>query len=190
MGLDMYLTKRLYLKNWNHTKPEDRHEIIIKKGGTTRTDIETDKISEIIIDVIYWRKANAIHKWFVDNCQGGVDDCRDAYISKEDLKNLYEICCEVLDNSKLVKGKVKNGYKMEKHSNGSIEQVPILEDGKYIKDSSVAKKLLPSDISGCFFGSGEYDQWYYEDIKNTKEMLERELAIPDNHCDYYYHSSW
>ena len=24
-----------------------------------------------------WRKANAIHKWFVDNVQDGVDDCGD-----------------------------------------------------------------------------------------------------------------
>ena len=25
---------------------------------------------------IYWRKANAIHGWFVKNAQQGIDDCR------------------------------------------------------------------------------------------------------------------
>jgi len=190
MGLDMYLTKRLYTKNWNHMKPEELHEITIKKGGVLRTDIETDKISEIIFEVMYWRKANAIHKWFVNNCQDGVDDCRDAYVSREDLQTLYSICYKVLEGSKLVKGKVKNGYHIIRRSNGTMGEEPILEDGEYIEDATVAKQLLPTDNNGCFFGSTDYDQWYYSDIKETKEMLEKELSIPDNHCDYYYHSSW
>lgn len=26
-------------------------------------------------EIAYWRKANAIHRWFVDNVQNGTDDC-------------------------------------------------------------------------------------------------------------------
>ena len=41
------------------------------------------------------RKANQIHRWFVENCQDGVDDCRDAYVSGETLKELLDVCKQV-----------------------------------------------------------------------------------------------
>lgn len=45
----------------------------------------------------YWRKANAIHKWFVENVQEGVDDCGfHREVTKEDLEELRDICHEVL----------------------------------------------------------------------------------------------
>ena len=61
MGLDMYLYKKSYVKNWQHMKPESLHKITIKKGGKVRKDIKTDRITYIIEEVAYWRKANAIH---------------------------------------------------------------------------------------------------------------------------------
>jgi hypothetical protein len=33
MGLDMYLTKKHYVQNWEFKKPEEQYEITIKKGG-------------------------------------------------------------------------------------------------------------------------------------------------------------
>jgi hypothetical protein len=33
MGLDMYLHKKYYVMNWDHTEPERRHHITIKRGG-------------------------------------------------------------------------------------------------------------------------------------------------------------
>lgn len=50
-------------------------------------------------EVGYWRKVNAIHKWFVDNVQDGIDDC--CYhrpVTKEDLKALADLCKVVLDD--------------------------------------------------------------------------------------------
>lgn len=50
----------------------------------------------------YWRKANAVHHWFVENIQNGEDDC-DYHrpITKDDLENLAEKCRIVLnDHSK------------------------------------------------------------------------------------------
>ena len=47
-------------------------------------------------EVGYWRKANAIHKWFVDNCAEGVDDCREMEVSVEQLKELYSLCLQVM----------------------------------------------------------------------------------------------
>jgi len=41
-----------------------------------------------------WRKANAIHGWFVRNCADGVDDCRPMWVSREKLETLLEIVRE------------------------------------------------------------------------------------------------
>jgi len=41
---------------------------------------------------VYWRKANAIHKWFVDNLADGVDDCRPLWVSTDHLKELFLTC--------------------------------------------------------------------------------------------------
>lgn len=45
----------------------------------------------------YWRKANAIHKWFVDNICGGVDDCElSRAITQEEIVDLHERCKTIL----------------------------------------------------------------------------------------------
>jgi hypothetical protein len=45
----------------------------------------------------YWRKANQIHKWFVDNVQEGNDNCGDYYVSRESLQALRTLCQQVID---------------------------------------------------------------------------------------------
>lgn len=96
MGLDMYLTRRIYVQNWDFQKPEAKHIISIKKGGKERTDINKKKIIYIIEQAGYWRKANAIHNWFVENCQGGKDDCEEYHVSSENLEKLRDLCKKVL----------------------------------------------------------------------------------------------
>ena len=182
MGLDMYLNQKFYVKNWRHTELKDKYSITIRKGGKF-TPIPTSKITYIETEVMYWRKANAIHKWFVDNVQGGNDDCGSYYVDREKLKELLAICTKIIEASKLVKSKVNNGYKIEH----GIE-TPIMEDGETIENPKVADELLPTQ-SGFFFGNTDYDQYYYEDIKYTKENLEKLLA-EDNGGDFEYHSSW
>lgn len=46
-------------------------------------------------EIAYWRKANQIHKWFVDNVQNGVDDCGKYEVSTEQLQKLYDVVNEV-----------------------------------------------------------------------------------------------
>ena len=58
---------------------------------------------EIVFEFMYWRKANAIHRWFVEHIQNGVDDCRRYSVSTEQLKELLEIVKKVLDNRDLAK---------------------------------------------------------------------------------------
>jgi len=36
MGLDMYLYKKSYVKNWNHTPDEQKHSITVRIGGKIR----------------------------------------------------------------------------------------------------------------------------------------------------------
>ena len=58
----------------------------------------------IMEQVGYWRKANHIHTWFVDNIQDGEDDC--AYhreVTKTDLEELLDVCQKVLDNPDVAK---------------------------------------------------------------------------------------
>lgn len=101
MGLDMYLHKRTYVKNWDHQTADEKHQITIKKGGKIRKDIKRNRISSIIEEVAYWRKFNALHMWFVENVQKGVDDCGDYYVSDDKLKELLaELEQVVKDKSK------------------------------------------------------------------------------------------
>lgn len=190
MGLDMYLTKRHYVKNWDHMKPEELHQITVKKNNKVAKHINPKKISNIIEDVAYWRKANAIHDWFVKNCQEGNDDCKEYWVTRLQLQELYDACVLVRDSAKLVEGKIQNGYTY----NENMEKQPIMVDGKYIVDPSVAEELLPT-TEGFFFGSTDYDQYYMDDINDTIKMLGDELAIEYEkdgayEPEYYYRASW
>ena len=139
----------------------------------------------IIEDVGYWRKANAIHKWFVDNIQDGEDDCGYYEVAPEYLEELLNICKLIKQKCVMKKGKIANGYRFE---NG--KEVPIMEDGEYIENPEVAAKYLPTQ-SGFFFGGTEYDQWYMEDIDSTIEILTEVLKETDfDHQMVVYTSSW
>lgn len=47
-------------------------------------------------DIGSWRKANHIHKWFVDCVQDGEDDCEKYEVTKSNLLDLKAVCEEVL----------------------------------------------------------------------------------------------
>jgi len=49
-------------------------------------------------EVGYWRKANAIHGWFVRNVQNGVDDCGSYLVTKDQLRDLLMVCEAVIHN--------------------------------------------------------------------------------------------
>ena len=191
MGLDMYLNrcdrraygfKDFYIDEVKENKPalyEDLKPYLHKRGG------EYYSWESIFEDVGYWRKANAIHKWFVDNVQNGVDDCNYYEVSKEQLEDLLEVCTKVRDASKLVKGLVKNGERFE---NG--QWCPIMEEGEYIENPDVAEELLPTQ-DGFFFGSTNYDQWYMKDVVHTIDILIKALETTDFDREMVvYCSSW
>ncbi len=96
MGLDMYLTKRVYV-GANYAHNNVKGSIDLTKGEDNKLiKIPTDKITYVILAVGYWRKANQIHQWFVDNVQDGVDDCREGYVDPAKLSELRSLCKEAL----------------------------------------------------------------------------------------------
>ena len=51
----------------------------------------------------------------------------------------------------------------------------LLEACKQVlADHSKAEELLPT-CDGFFFGSTDYDEWYFDDVKEVKEFCENEL---------------
>ncbi len=57
-----------------------------------------------------------------------------------------------------------------------------------LSDRSLAPELLPTS-SGFFFGSTEYDDWYFEELERTEKELTELLR--DKTWDYLeYQASW
>lgn len=91
MGLDMYLRREIHLTNSEgldlpFVNTLDGHDEYFARHYLTANQL-----------VMCWRKANAIHGWFVDNVQQGDDDCRAYDVSIDDLKSLASVCKEALD---------------------------------------------------------------------------------------------
>lgn len=95
MGLDMYLDGEMYLYGDRAVHIEGI-ELPRIPDGSSRTDIM--KVQEVTFRLAYWRKANQIHRWFVDNVQDGVDNCQPHYVSSEKLGELIVIVDRVLES--------------------------------------------------------------------------------------------
>ena len=91
MGLDMYLSAKRYI--WSS---DDELADNIKRNFPDLP--EHMRVKEVTVQALYWRKANAIHKWFVDHVQLGVDDCSEFEVSLEQLAELLEVIDAVLEN--------------------------------------------------------------------------------------------
>lgn len=142
MGLDMYLHKRTWVG-------AEAREALTANG--LPDGVEPAKVAYVVEDVGYWRKANAIHRWFVENVQHGTDNC-----------GLYEVSSNQLQQL--------------------LQAVEIV-----LKHPDMAAQVLPTQ-AGFFFGSTEYDEGYFEDLKETKRILQ--AALSDDDAWFEYTSSW
>ena len=166
MGLDMYL----YLEKYEseYTVPEKEREEWKKNFFPPEMEKLGEKlkardrlVKETNYQVAYWRKANAIHEWFIKNCADGEDDCFRVWVSEEKLEKLLVICSEVL------------------------------------ADHSKAPELLPTK-SGFFFGSTDYDEWYFADVEETvmldpvvEFLTEMKRKKKGEYCyEIFYQASW
>lgn len=93
MGLDMYLSKKTYVKNWKHNK--DKWNVRVAYNGR-KSHIKPERVCYVEEEIAYWRKANHIHAWFVQNVQNGVDECQHSYVDRKKLRELVDLCKKVL----------------------------------------------------------------------------------------------
>jgi hypothetical protein len=56
------------------------------------------RVNYVTAEAAYWRKANAVHAWFVTNVQSGVDDCGHYDVSRDQLSELADLCDQVLQD--------------------------------------------------------------------------------------------
>jgi hypothetical protein len=145
MGLDMYLYARQFA--FNGFKNQDLYNKLVQEAPFA---LDTATLQ---VQVGYWRKANQIHSWFVNHVQGGVDNCEEYRVTRDQLQLL-------LDNCKLV-----------------------------LMNKEEAKTLLPRQ-EGFFFGSYEYDEFYWYDIQDTIDQIEKILNEYPEEWDFQYQSSW
>ena len=169
MGLDMYLEirKNEYCSEYHQDKGSDlalEYPKDITEFIPNLTDLRISRQTNY--EVGYWRKANHIHNWFMQNCaerdewDNPIDDCSPIEITVDKLEKLLDACKKVL------------------------------------ADHSLAESLLPTQ-SGFFFGSTEYDEYYFGDIEKTIEIIEpvlkfakHKLEIEDYDWEVYYQASW
>lgn len=99
MGLDMYLTAKRYL--WSDKDKELSAKINelagVEPNMQNRWKGSSMIVKEISIDAMYWRKANAIHNWFVCNIQNGQDDCKEYFVGHGQLEELLSYCRQALE---------------------------------------------------------------------------------------------
>ena len=158
MGLDMYLYLRKYesCTHWDKEYPVKRVDFY-PEDLTDMAEYHEKRnfLSKYTYYQIgYWRKANAVHSWFVQHCADGVDECQEIYVSLEKAKELRNTVDRVL----------------ECHEK--------------------SEKLLPTQ-DGFFFGSTEYDEWYYENLKYTKDLLDKVISLCDGgRYSIVYQASW
>lgn len=85
MGLDMGLNKITAITG----------EIREALKGVAGIDVS--KLQSITEEYAYWRKADAIHNWMVENVQNGEDNCGTFYVPEDAMENLLTLVNEVLD---------------------------------------------------------------------------------------------
>ena len=148
MGLDMYLrgTKTFGIYPRGQYKPPFERTFEFQ-SLLNNHDMENAPIDygtswscyTVQFPLMYWRKSNQIHQWFVQNVQGGKDNCDEYSVSLDQLKLLSK----------------------------TIEPALV--------STAAATELLPT-AEGFFFGSQEYDEYYFEDLKNTKKQIDKIIA--------------
>lgn len=185
MGLDMYLYEEKYLsEGWGEGKEHfaAAKELVDKLGMAIETDMPSITIKT---KAGYWRKANAIHQWFVNNVQNGEDDCGYYEVGGEQLEELYRICETILLGAVTEEGEV---HTSTIYSQGETKKV--FEKAQVVVNKDLCEELLPTQ-SGFFFGGTGYDEFYLQDLKDTMAIIDR-LRDEDGKITrwFTYRASW
>lgn len=164
MGLDMYLTKKIYIgAKYEHRAVTG--EINLKTKGHP-VNINFNRVSEICEEVGYWRKANQIHKWFVDNVQDGEDDCKSYFVQDEAFTRLLNAINAVLAD---------RGTAKEQET---INEILPPADGFFFGST---------ETDEWYWQDLEYTKTL---IKEILQEIEQDNKSEGMWVSYYYQSSW
>jgi hypothetical protein len=142
MGLDMFLHKRTHVLHYGKNDPSPK--VHVDYPG-----IKSERVTYVSERMGVWRKANAIHAWFVDNCQKGEDDCMEHYVDPSDLKKLLDTVNQVLADHSLASALLptQSGFFFGNTEYG--------ED--YFHDLTLTKKICQTALADA-----EGGDFYYE----------------------------
>lgn len=183
MGLDMYVTirhkdtqsKLEAYEAWENKYSYEEYERLTdeqrEEYRNSKPEYDEDMYGK---ELMYWRKANQIHNWFVKNCQGGVDDCERYVITVSDLMKLKELCEKILTMTEKRK-------EMRYPSFGATEKEEVDVPCLTTEGVEYAIEHLPSR-TGFFFGGTEYDDWYVWHLENTIEQIN--YTLDTLNCEY------
>lgn len=168
MGLDMYLSARKYIPritfDGNGSEPRKglTFDLVATAVGAEKLIDQEDWTGlSVQIPVGYWRKANHIHKWFVDNVQLGEDNCEEHRVTIEQLEQLKRDCEEVLNNPLRATALLKT------------------QEGFFFGGTEMYDQ------------DGVLNQYYAGDIAKTIDIINKVLNNPErDSMDYTYQSSW
>ena len=188
MGLDMYLEAEMYVGGWDHAKEPERalYRSLLESVGLQSVASPDSPSIHVSVTVACWRKANAIHRWFVETLADGEDDCQRMYVGPESVRALFDLCNKVLTSVETVEGEVANGT--THYPDGAVVAHTI--PGTVVAQQGIARSMLPTK-GGCFFGCTDYDEGYLADLRDTIRQLTPFLD-KEWHKRYslYYRASW
>ena len=145
MGLTMYLTRKYLISKRYGEEIKGSVEVYI---NGELTSIALNRLGHISEEVVCWRKANAIHGWFIDNVQDKQDDHKVHQVDSCKLRQLLELCKKVLSKAHI---KTTDG----RRKIGNVKEI---------------SRLLPT-IYGSYYGDTDYADAYIADLEYTIREL-------------------
>jgi hypothetical protein len=153
MGLDQYLEARRFVSGFSHSKDEEKELFKTITEAVGMEDKHDERFATVSVNVAYWRKANQIHTWFVENVQDGKDDCGTYLVSREKLAELGELCQRVAE-----KGDPEYAQKNLPTASGLFFGDTDYQEYYFEQVDWTARRLL--EIAGLPEGMNGFDLYY------------------------------
>ena len=103
MGLDMYLYAKRHINASEWSSDTEKAAYAALTGAAEAAGvwlppqyIQNMPTLEIEMPLMYWRKANHIHAWFVEHVQDGKDECQESWVNIDKLRELDRLCRDVV----------------------------------------------------------------------------------------------
>lgn len=155
MGLDMSLYREVQMKGKMEITDKKLDEVL--GGEEMRPSVKHE--------VCYWRKFNALHKYFNEHFnEQDNDNCVNMYMSIDDIKELLSLVKKIRKSIRLVDGWVVNGGTSDRAKKGT--EVDLFDGGKKkVEDLAVGDVIKVESPSGraviCYTKSDKEDEVLY-----------------------------